>query len=152
VLTVLPYDFAVIDVDTEEGKVRDYVLEKADVVIINLTQSVREYHKFNKMKEKLLAKYKDKIVVLVCTKYNATIGKDKDVSENLGVKTRCNLIHYNPWLTWGCNTGRLMEVVRNIRRKDFRVLELQGDLMSLASTIVKCKAKMMQKKKASKAK
>lgn len=152
VLTVLPYDFAVIDVDEEEGEVKDYVISKADIIIINVTQSVLELNRFNAMKEKLLKQYKDKVIILLCNQYSSIVGKDKEVTARLGVKTKCNVIHRNSWIQWACNNGKVIDILKNIKNKDYRVVELNSDISSIAGSIVKAKAKIMQKKKAQKSK
>lgn len=150
VLTVLPYDFAVIDVDDDGSEVSDFVLSKADIVVINVTQSATELAKFNKMKDKLMKQYQNKVVVLLCNQFNSTVGKDKEVTSKLGVKTKINVLHRNAWLQWGCNHGKLMAMLKNIKAKDPRVVEIGNDMNSLANAIVKAKTKVVQKKKASK--
>lgn len=151
VLTVSPYEFSVIDVDTYgESEVKNYVLSKADIIIFNLTQSTLELNEFNKIKEKLMKQYKDKLIILLCNQYSSTVGKDKEVPTKLGFKTKCNVIHRNDWIRWACNHGKLMDILRNIQRKDFRVIELNGDINAIAQSIVKAKAKVMKKQKANK--
>ena len=56
-----------------------------------------------------------KKLVLVCNKFNSTAGKDTDVMKRLGVKAPCNIIHYNPWLTNGCNSGTLLTIYKYIK-------------------------------------
>lgn len=148
VLKVLPYDFAVIDVDTDGGEVADYVISKADVIVLNVTQSYMELNKFNAMKEKLLKEYKDKIIILLCNQYCSIVGKDREVTEKLGVKTKCNVIHRNSWIQWACNNGKIVDILKNIKLKDYRVVELNSDINSIATSIIKAKAKIMQKQKA----
>lgn len=148
VLTVLPYDFAVIDVDDDGSEVANFVISKADIVILNVTQSVMELTKFNKMKDKLMKQYQNKVVVLLCNQFSSTVGKDKEVTSKIGVKTKINVLHRNAWLQWGCNHGKLIDMLKNIKAKDPRVIEVGSDINSLANAIVKAKAKVVQKQKA----
>ena len=150
VLTVLPYDFAVIDVDDNGSEVSDYVLSKADIIVINLTQSVMELNRFNAIKDKLMKQYQNKVIVLLCNQFSSTASKDKDVASKIGVKTKINVLHRNAWLQWGCNNGKLIDMLKQIKGKDPRVVEIGSDISSLANALVKAKTKVVQKQKANK--
>ena len=138
------FDFLVFDMNNEESATAKYILEKSDIVILNFTQSFIELDKFTEKKEKYMKMFSGKKLVLVCNKFHSTAGKDVDVTKRLGVKAPCNVIHYNPWLTNGCNSGTLLTIYKYIKLKDARVVELSNDIARLASNVVKIKIAILK--------
>ena len=67
--------------------------------------------------------------------YSSTAWSAKDFSKKLGFKTAISNIHYNNWIRWGCNNGRLMDVYKFIKLRDTRVIELANDIFRLASSV-----------------
>lgn len=145
------FEYLIYDFNNTESETAKYILSKSDLVILNFTQSYSELDDFKKNSSKYIKMFKGKKLILVCNKYSQIAGKDKDVPKRLGVKAPCNVIHYNPWVIYGCNNGQLLTIYKNIRAKNVKVVELNNDINRLASTISKIrinalKAKQEEKK------
>ncbi len=84
-------------------------------------------------------KLEGKKIVLVCNKYSTTAGKITSISKYLGLKTNVYVIHYNPWIINATNGGLLPVVYNNIKLKKPMVVELNNDVMKLASAVSKIK-------------
>ena len=78
--------------------------------------------------------------------YNSLISKDSDVPKKLGIKAPCYVIHYNPWLVMASNNGQLLQLYKNIRAKNSKVVELNNDINRLASVITKVRISNIKQK------
>ncbi len=145
------FDFLVYDFNNFESETAKFVLQNSDVVIINCTQSFKELDKFKKESQRIAKLLNGKKLILVCNKYNSLVSKDSDVPKRLGIKAPCNVIHYNPWLIMASNSGQLLQLYKNIRAKNSKVVELNNDINRLASVITKVRiANIKQKQEAKK--
>lgn len=131
------YDFMVVDIDETDlsKEVPSLVIQNSDIIMINLTQNVNELLQFNREREKYMRLFRDKKIIVVCNMYSSTAWSAKDFSKKLGFKTAISNIHYNNWIRWGCNNGRLMDVYKFIKLRDTRVIELSNDIFRLASSV-----------------
>lgn len=139
VLQLSDYDFIIYDVNNLETETSKMVIKKSDIVVFNLTQSIMELKEFKRQQDEFMKMCKGKQVILVCNKYSSTAGKDTDISKYLGLKTRCNVINYNPWVVNVCNSGRMLELYKTIRTKGVKVLELDKDISRLSTIVAKAK-------------
>ena len=145
------FDYIIYDFNNMNSVTAEYILGKTDIVVLNVTQSFIELDAFKKDIKKYTKLFAGKKIVLVCNKYNGLIGKDRDVVKRLGLKASCCILHYNPWIVMASNGGQLLTLYKNIRAKNSKVVELNGDINRLATTISKIriaalKAKQIQKK------
>ena len=146
------FDYLIYDFNTYETETAKFILKNSDVVIINCTQSYKELDAFKKESSKIAKMLNGKKLILVCNKYNSLISKDSDVPKKLGIKAPCYVIHYNPWLVMASNNGQLLQLYKNIRAKNSKVVELNNDINRLASVITKVRiSNIKQKQEAKKA-
>lgn len=142
-------EYTVVDIDSDFTSTNaDLVLRKSDVIVLNFSPSYLEVDEFNAIKDRVLKICKDKIVVLLCNRYTDSACKLKDFTAKLEANTRCYVIHNNNYIPWGCNDGKLYEVYKKARIKDYRAIELNNDILSLTKAIGKIN--LAKKKKKSK--
>lgn len=132
------FEYTVIDIDCYDAN-STTIIKKSDIIILNVSQSFLELQKFAQQKDKIMKMCEGKKVILVCNKFSSVASKDKDIPLRMGVKAKCSVIHYNSWVNWGCNMGKIVDVYKFAKLKDPRVLELNGDISSLASLVAKAK-------------
>lgn len=134
------YDYMVFDVDTDvRGKEAQFVIGKSDLIILNVSNSYLEASNFVENKEAIMKMCAGKKVLILCSAYDAKVGKLKDLGKQLGVDTSIYVIRRNSWVRWACNSGRLDYLFSQGRAKDPDVYEIYRDAYSLASTIAKIK-------------
>lgn len=137
-----PHEHIIFDIDSDDLEQCKTAIDLCDVVILNLTQSVKELSHFRENKDKYLEMISGKPLVVVVNQYNSACGSLKDVAAWMGIKKPNGwlVLHYNPWIRWATNKGKLNILFKNIVKKDPRVLELNSDLIKICSTINKAKA------------
>lgn len=143
------YDYMIVDID-EEDFMKDIpalALDRSDIIIINLTQSIIEIMEFNKMRDKYMKLFAGKKIILVCNMFSTAAWPVKDFQKNLGVKTTVCAVHFNNWIRWGCNTGKLLDVYKFIKLKDPRVIELDKDIIGLATAVNKARLSIIRQNK-----
>ena len=140
------FDYIVYDFNNFNSKTADYILKKTDVVILNFTQSFIELDKFKEDTMKYAKMLQGKKILVVCNKFENTVASDKDVVKRLGLKAPVQVIHYNKWVAYGCNKGTLLNIYKNIRKKDSRVIELNSDINKLVSAISKIRIQNLKTK------
>lgn len=146
VMQLSDYDFVIYDMEDIETRTASAVLKQADVVILNVTQSILELQELKSIKESIKKRCKGKQIVLVCNKFSSVIGKEKDISKMIGEKAECQVIHYNPWVPFACNSGKLIDLYKTIRGKGLKVIELDKDILRLSTLISKAKIKVSKQK------
>lgn len=139
---LFPHENVIFDADDDDLEQCKAVIKLCDVVVLNITQSIKELDNFREKREEYLGILQGKPTVVVINKYNSTAGSIKEVAKWMGVKKPSNwvVLHENPWINWATNHGRLNELFRTISRKDPRVIELNTDLVKICSTIAKAKS------------
>lgn len=145
------FEYIIYDFNSVESETAKYILGKSELIILNFTQSYSELDDFKNQSTKYMKMFSGKKIVLVCNKYSSVAGKDREVPKRLGVKAPISVIHYNPWVILGCNSGQLLTIYKNIRAKNSKVAELNSDINRLASVVAKIrinnlKAKQQEKK------
>ena len=135
-----PHEHVIFDIDNdiERNKV---IIKLCDVVVINITQSIKELDQFQKQKDVILDMLADKPKVVVVNKYVSTKGNLKEVAKWMGVKKPSNwvVLHENPWITWATNHGKLNSLYKNVLKKDPRVIEIHNDMSRICTAIMKAK-------------
>ena len=139
---LFPHENVIFDVDDSSPDTCKSVIKLCDVVVLNITQSITELDAFKANREEYLDMIQNKPVVTIVNKFHSTAGSLKEVAKWLGVKKPSNwlVLHYNPWIPWATNHGRLNELFRTISKKDSRVIELQSDLVKICTTLAKAKS------------
>lgn len=137
-----PHENVIFDVDEDDLEQCKAVVKLCDVVVLNVTQSVKELDNFRKHRDDYMRVLQGKPIIVVVNKYQSTCGTLKEVANWMGIKRPNNwtVLHYNPWITWANNHGRLNELGRQIQKKDKRVIELKAELSKICTMIAKAKA------------
>lgn len=143
------YDYMIVDIDEDDlsKDIPKMVIERSDIIMINLTQSALEISKFNKEKDKYMKLFHGKKIILVCNMFSQTAWASKDFLKKIGVKTSVSVVHYNNWIRWGCNTGKLLDVYKFVKLKDARVIELGSDIFNLAGAVNKARLAIIRANK-----
>lgn len=136
-----PHENVIFDMDSDDEKITKLVIKMCDLVILNITQSVKDLTKFRDNKDQYLALMQKKPTLVVVNRFNSTSAKLTEVAKWLGVKKPNNwlILRENPWITWATNHGRLNELYRSIKKKDSRVVEISYDLDKMATAVAKAK-------------
>ena len=139
---LFPHENVIFDVDDSDLEQCRNVVKLCDVVILNITQSVKELDNFRENRNQYLEIIKGKPLVVVINKYNSTKGKIQEVAKWMGIKKPNGwlVLHENPWITWATNHGKLNQLFRNVVRKDPRVIEIQADLSKICTTLARAKS------------
>lgn len=137
-----PHEHVIFDVDDDNLDQCKAVIKLCDVVVLNITQSIKELEEFKHNKEKYTEIMQGKPVVVVVNKFNSVCGSLQDTAKWMGVKKPNGwvVLHFNPWVTWATNHGNLNSLFRNIIKKDPRVIELQSDLFKICSNLARAKS------------
>lgn len=146
VVKIQNYDFIVYDINDISSKTSTLVIRESDVVIINLTQSFIELEEFKLQQQKLMKLCQGKKVILVVNKYSKIVGSIKEINSKLGTKAPLNVIHFNPYIQWGCNNGKLLEVYKRFKLKDSRFIELDKDMQNIASIVSKARIAVLKER------
>ncbi len=146
------FDYVVYDINNMDTNTARNVVDKSDVLVLNVTQSVAELKKLKAYLEKNKRKLVGKKLVLVCNKFSGVAGKTTEIAKVLGLKANVYVIHYNPWIVNASNQGALPVVYGNIKMKRNKVVELNSDISKLAGSVSKIKInKLKEKQEARKA-
>lgn len=133
VLDYLPHDIIVTDINTEVYKdVTIQAFDKADIILVLLTQDEESIQNYLKWKEGNYFPDESKFIYAI-NKFDPVISAARSVCTKAGVKYRraCK-VSYNPWITKLCNSGKLLEIIPNVLKKDIRLVELFPDLKDLS--------------------
>ena len=144
------FDYLIYDFNDFESDNAKFILKNSDVIILNFTQSYKELDDFKRDSVKYSKMFAGKKLILVCNKFNSLISKDSDIPKRLGLKAPCYVMHYNPWLVYASNSGQLLQLYRNIRAKNSKVIELNNDINRLASVITKVRIASIKQRQAEK--
>lgn len=136
-----PHEHVVFDVDDNNIDQNAAVIKLCDVIVLNITQNIAELRRFYENKEEYMKLFEGKPLVVVVNKYNSIKGTLKETANWMGVRKPNNwlVLHENPWLAWSSNHGQLNQLYKKIKDKDARVIELNADLVKIASTLAKAK-------------
>lgn len=137
-----PHEHVVYDVDGDEIEESKNIIQLCDVVVLNITQSIKEQQAFLENKDKYMALFEGKPLIVVINKYNSVKGTIKETANWMGIKkpNKWLVLHENPWIAWGTNHGNIAQISRKMNEKDIRVIELKSDISKICSTLGKAKA------------
>lgn len=137
-----PHEHVIFDVDDDAIEQCTAVIKLCDVVVLNITQSIKELDNFRINREKYIEMFGNKPIVVVINQFNSACGSMQDVAKWMGVKKPNGwvVLHFNPWIRWATNKGKLNSLFKNIQKKDPRVIEIHSDLFKICSTIAKAKS------------
>lgn len=143
-----PHENVVFDVDDDDLEKCKAVIKLCDVVILNLTQSIKELEHFKDRRDEYMAVLEGKPLIKVINRYMSDAGTIKEVEKWMGLSKSKGwlVLHYNPFITWATNHGKLNILFRNINSKDPRVIELRSDLTKICTTIMQAKSTNDKKK------
>ena len=143
ILENAPYDYTVVDVDENSlDKVNvQTVIDHADIIILVLSQIITEINRFKAMKGTFVTRTKKVPKIVVVNKYRNILGEIKDYATRLDIKdTRhWHYLHDNPHIALCENTGKLLFLSEQIRKKNGDVLELDTDLQKIVKDILETK-------------
>lgn len=149
---IFPHENIIFDVDDDNMTQNTEVIKLCDVVVLNITQSLKELDDFKNNKEKYLEMLSGKPTVVVVNKFMSEASNLKETAAWMGMSKPNNftVVHFNPWITWATNHGKLNTLFRNIENKDPRVIELTSDLKNVCTTIAKAKSSYDRNRRTSK--
>ena len=144
---MFPHENVIFDVDADDLEEAKMVIKLCDVVVLNITQSVKALKDFRDNKDEYTQIMGDKPVVVVVNRFDSSCGTLKEVANWMGIKKPNGwvVLHDNPWIRWATNHGKLNILFKNIHAKDPRVIELDADLEKICSTISKAKLSKVKK-------
>lgn len=138
-----PYDYVIIDVDENslEKPAVKAAIEGADCIILVLTQMLTEINRFKAMKSTFLSCTHKVPKIVVMNKYRNSLGTLKEYAARLGVKElrHWHYVHDNPYIISSENTGQLLYLSEQIKKRAGEVLELDADLQKIAKDIISTK-------------
>lgn len=146
--TSFPYDYMVFDVNNRELKAKSaqQVLKSADLVILVVTQSVTEMSDFAKSRKEILEDI-GHLPILVCiNKFTDIAGSVKQTAKMMGVikPNGWFTVRFNPWVQYGGNNGEMAYISSQMRSRDYHVIDLNGDIKTLANGVQKVKVSRRQ--------
>lgn len=142
------YEYVVIDVDQNiDHETTKKVLNKSDIVILNVSPSFHELEEFKAMEEKIKKLTAGKKVLLLTSMYDSKACKLKEIPKVIGVKTTSYMIRENSWIKYGCNYGKINYVFEQSKAKDPDVIEIARDVAALTTAISKAKIAIAKQKK-----
>lgn len=148
-----PHDYIVFDVDVGvydvySNKLSKKVVEYSDAVVINLTQSIKQLETFLDRKDKIMNAIGNRPVVVVINKFCEIQSTVKEVAGWMGIKRPNNwlVLRYNPWLAWGTNHGKIIQVFNAMKKGDERLLDIASDVVKIGDAIVKIKTQISKTK------
>jgi hypothetical protein len=138
-----PHEHVIFDDDGDDIETTRKMIKISDIIVLNITQSIKELNAFNENKElySKIIQESGKPLVVVINRFNSTYSTINEVAKWMGIKKPNGwvVLHDNPWITWATNHGKLNILFNNIVNKDARVIELQADLTKICTTLAKGK-------------
>lgn len=142
------YEYLLFDIDDDiNSDSAKLILQKSQIIILNVTTSFLELEEFNAMKESIAKLCKGKKVILLVSSYDSKVVKLKEIPKKLGLSTSAYPIRYNPWVSWSCNQGKLSYLFKQGKSKDPDVIDIYKDVTALTSTVSKAKVAVNKKVK-----
>lgn len=143
-----PHEHVIVDMDTNDMKFNKAIIKNCDVVLLCITQGIKEAIEFKAMREEIAKFTEGKPIVTVVNKYNSSKGTLQELARNMGLKKPNGwlVLHENPWIEWGTNHGKLETVFRLLSKKDPRVIELNAELNKIVVTLLRAKSTKDKKK------
>lgn len=138
------FDYVLYDMDDWGNPTAKYVLEKADVVVICIPQSYAHLKAFRQKLKTFRKMFLNKSVILVCDRFDPTVGSYKELSKALGFKADCYVIHHNSWVGWSQNRGRFGEFFSMCANRSPNMIEVGNDITKLVNGVFRIKSKMAQ--------
>jgi hypothetical protein len=135
-----PYDYLLFDIDADSNEEEaQKVINKSNIIILNVTSSFLELEAFNAEKERIAKMCKGKKVILLCSAYDSKAAKLKDITKLLGVNTSLYTIRHNSYVKWACNQGKLTYLFKQGKTKNADVMDIFRDVSALAIAVSKAK-------------
>lgn len=132
ILDNLPHDLIITDVNSEPYEATTQkVLEEADLIAVVISQSMDVVRKLQRWRESEYFPDPAKVVYVI-NEYDSNVSAARDVANKIGVKyTKVSKVSMNPYIRKMSNSGKLIELLTYIIKKDIRVIELNTDLRDL---------------------
>ncbi len=143
-----PHDYIIYDVDVgaydmPNDSISNDIIKLADIIVVNITQSIQQLREFSERRVQITELFKDKPVLLVINKYCEVQSTVKEVATWLGIRNpnKWMVLRNNPWISWGTNHGKIVSVFNQMKKKDIRVIDIASDIETIASSILQIKMK-----------
>lgn len=150
ICTSFPHDYTVFDIDAEEldSKECRTVLKYCDCIIYVFSQNSTEYKSFKENKKRYFHYIKKIPNIVVVNKYNGIIGNMDDVAHGIGMKkaNKWIKVSYNPYVAWGTNQGQLVTVYEFMKKRDYRLVDVDSDIKNIVNSIMSIKQVRRDKK------
>lgn len=138
-----PHDYTVFDMDMEDlsGSQCQTILNNCDCIVYLFTQNITELNEFKKNKENYYRAINKIPNVVVVNKFNGIIGSMDEVACAIGLKkaSKWVKISYNPYIPWGANQGKLITVFDLMKKRDYRLVDIDSDIKNLVHAIMNIK-------------
>lgn len=151
--TTFPHEFKIFDIDVDTTDIKSNesvlgVLNNSDAIIINLNPSIEQLQYFRDKGNELLEIIGNRKIIVVINMYNDIICSLKEIIATAGIKKLSKnlvVIRYNPWIAWGTNHGKIVEVYKKISQRDKRVLDVSKDLSNLGNMLLRIRTLLDKK-------
>ena len=145
--THFPHDYIFFDVDVGAYDMPNYyvssdIIKYSDAIIVNVTQSIQQLKEFGARKEVITEMFRGKPVLVVVNKFCEIQSTLKETSTWMGIKAPNNwmILRNNPWIPFGTNHGKIVDVFKKMKDKDTRVIDIASDIEKIADGVLKLKA------------
>lgn len=142
ILEQFPHEFVIYDLDTDinDNKYK-YLVRKADLIILNITQSITELERFNKSTKKIMNLMDNIPQIVVVNSFMDMKGTIKEAANAMGVLKPNNwqTLRFNGWIGRSTNKGELKQLFQKIEDKDPLVIDVASDIRNIANTVLKVK-------------
>lgn len=135
----LNYDLVFVDLSKKVPEsIREQILEKSDVIMINLNQSIKSLNSFFKEREEKSVYQKQNVMISIgkydkFSKYN-----NKNIARYLKEKNLLSTIPYNTLFFEACSSGEITDYflkLRNIDKTDRNALFVD-DVKNMANNLI----------------
>lgn len=132
----MPHDFVILDIDINTANpLARYALEKADLLIIAVTQMINVFERYNEVFGEMIQNkdFKNKAVYL-CNQYTSEAGSVAAFAKSFGVKpNNCLTLHHSETLIKLSNNGQLGEFINTA--KSTPLFEIEKDLNRIEKAV-----------------
>lgn len=140
------YDYLVFDIDKDlDDDTSKKVILRSDIIVLAVPPNFKVLDEIKEKLEQNKKLFKNKLILVVCTRYNEKVCKLKDIANRLGVKS-VYMLRDNKWVTWASNTGKLTYMYTKGKLKDASVLDVYKDSVNLANAVSKARVAINKKR------
>jgi len=142
----LNYDYLVFDIDKDlNDEASQKVIARSDIIVVAVPPNVNHIDLVKEGLEKNKKLFKNKMIIVVCMRYNDKVMKLKGVAKRLGIKG-VYMLRDNKWVTWASNAGKLSYMYMKGKIKDTAVIDVYKDTVTIANAVSKARVAINKKR------